>query len=176
MTERTTSPLAIIEFRGIHPKIDATARIFETATVVGDVEVGARSSIWYGCVVRGDVNRIRIGARTNIQDLSCLHVTHEKHDLVIGNGVTVGHMAMLHGCRIEDFVLVGMRSTVLDGAVLGERSLLGAGSLVTEGVRIPPRVLAFGRPARVVRDLTLEELAFLEKSAENYVKYMGWYG
>ncbi len=167
--------MSLLPFQGTLPTIDPTARVFETATVVGDVSIGAESSVWFGVVIRGDVHRVRIGSRTNIQDLSCLHVTHQKHSLTIGSGVTVGHMCMLHGCTIEDYVLVGMNSTVLDGAVLGERSLLGAGSLVPEGKRIPPRVLAFGRPAKVVRDLTPEELAFLETSAANYVKYMGWY-
>lgn len=167
--------MAVIAFQGITPKIDPTATIFEPSTIVGDVEIGAECSVWYGCVIRGDVNAIRIGNRTNIQDLSCLHVTHKKADLRIGSGVTVGHMCLLHGCRVEDFVLVGMGSIVMDGAVLGERSLLGAGSLVTEGTIIPPRYLAFGRPARAVRPLSDEELAHLERSAANYVKYKGWY-
>lgn len=167
--------MTLLPFRGILPKIDPTAHVFENATVIGDVEIGAESSVWFGVVIRGDVHRVRIGSRTNIQDLSCLHVTHQRHALTIGSGVTVGHMCMLHGCTIENFVLVGMHSTVLDGAVLGERCFLGAGSLVPEGKRIPARVLAFGRPAKVVRDLTPEELAFLETSAANYVKYMGWH-
>ncbi len=161
--------MPILAHQGRTPRIDPTARIFEPATVVGDVEIGAESSIWFGCVVRGDVNRIRIGKRTNVQDLSCLHVTRRKHDLVIGDGVTIGHMCMLHGCLIEDFVLVGMGSIVMDGVVLGERCLIGAGSLVTEGTVIPPRHLAHGRPARAVRSLTEEELAYLERSAANYV-------
>jgi carbonic anhydrase/acetyltransferase-like protein (isoleucine patch superfamily) len=167
--------MPILSHQGRTPRIDRTARIFEPTTIVGDVEIGAESSVWFQCVIRGDVNSIRIGSRTNIQDLSCLHVTHRKHDLVIGNGVTVGHMCLLHGCRIEDFVLVGMGSTVMDGAVLGEKSLLGAGSLVTPGTIIPSRYLAHGRPARAVRPLKEDELAFLETSAANYVRYMGTY-
>lgn len=167
--------MPILDYQGISPRIEPSAKVFEPATVIGDVVIGAESSIWFGVVIRGDVNSIRIGSRTNIQDLSCLHVTHKKHDLVIGNGVTVGHMCMLHGCRIEDYVLVGMGSLVMDGAVLGEKSLLGAGSLVTEGTIIPPRHLAFGRPARVIRPLGEEELAHLERSAGNYVRYMQSY-
>jgi len=174
--------MPIIPFQDKTPKIDPSAKVFETATIIGDVEIGAECSIWYGVVIRGDVNTIRIGSRTNIQDLSCLHVTHKKGgshrhgaDLKIGTGVTVGHMCLLHGCRIEDYVLVGMGSIVMDGAVLGERSLLGAGSLVTEHTIIPPRYLAHGRPARAIRPLTPEELAHLEQSAANYVKYKGWY-
>ncbi len=167
--------MPILPYQGISPRIDASAKVFETATVIGDVEIGPESSVWFGVVIRGDVHRIRIGARTNIQDLSCLHVTHKKHDLVIGNGVTVGHMCMLHGCRIEDHVLVGMSSLVMDGAVLGEMSLIGAGSLVTQGTIIPPRHLAHGRPARVIRPLREDELANLERSAGNYVRYMQTY-
>lgn len=165
----------ISAFQGKTPRIDPSAKVFDSATVIGDVEIGAECSIWHGVVIRGDVNAIRIGPRTNIQDLSCLHVTYKKADLQIGTGVTVGHMCLLHGCKIEDYVLVGMGSIVMDGAVLGERSLLGAGSLVTERTIIPPRYLAHGRPARAVRPLTPEELAHLEQSAANYVKYMGWY-
>lgn len=167
--------MPILEHKGVKPAIDPTARVFEPAVVAGDVVVGAESSIWFGCVVRGDVNRIRIGKRTNVQDLSALHVTRRRHDLHIGDGVTIGHMCLLHGCRIEDFAFVGMGSIVMDGAVLGERCMVGAGSLVTEGTVIPPRHLAFGRPARVVRPLTAEELAHLERSAENYVNDMKSY-
>lgn len=167
--------MPILEYQGITPVIDPTARVFEPAVVVGDVVVGAESSIWFGCVVRGDVHRIRIGKRTNVQDLSCLHVTRNQHDLQIGNGVTIAHMCMLHGCRIDDFVLVGMGAVVMDGAVLGEHCLVGAGSLVTEGTVIPPRHLALGRPARVVRPLTDAEIARLERSADNYVNYMKSY-
>ena len=167
--------MPILPYQGISPRIDPTARVFETATVIGDVEIGPESSVWFGCVIRGDVHRIRIGARTNIQDLSCLHVTHIKHDLIIGSNVTVGHMCMLHGCLIEDFVFIGMGSLVMDAAILGEHSLIGAGSLVTEGTVIPPRHLALGRPARVIRPLTPEELERLERSASNYVRYMGTY-
>lgn len=167
--------MPILTYQGITPKIDPTAKIFEPSVVLGDVEIGAESSVWFSVVIRGDVHRIRIGNRTNIQDLSCLHVTRKRFDLVIGNGVTIGHMCMLHGCHIEDDVLVGMGSVVMDGAVLGEKSLIGAGSLVTEGTIIPPRTLAFGRPARAIRPLSEEELAHLVQSAGNYVRYMKSY-
>lgn len=166
--------MPLLPFRGVAPRVDPTAKIFDGAVIAGDVAIGPESSVWHNVVIRGDVNKVRIGARTNIQDLSCLHVTHQTHALTIGDGVTVGHMCMLHGCTIEDFVLVGMQSIVLDGAVLEKKCLLGAGSLVPEGKRIPSGVLALGRPAKIVRDLTEKELAFLEQSAANYVKYMGW--
>lgn len=167
--------MPILPYKGVSPKIDPTAKVFEPATVIGDVEIGPESSIWFGCVVRGDVNRIRIGGRTNVQDLSCLHVTNQKHDLTIGSNVTIGHMCMLHGCRIEDNVLIGMGSLVMDAAVLGEYSIIGAGSLVTEHTVIPPRYLAHGRPARAVRPLKPEEIEWIERSATNYVRYMGTY-
>ncbi|MBI1922092.1 MAG: gamma carbonic anhydrase family protein [Geobacter sp.] len=164
-------------FQGIHPKIDSTAFIAETAVIVGDVEIGAQSSLWYNVVARGDVNFIRIGERTNIQDLSMLHVTHKKGPddpgapLVIGNDVTVGHSVTLHGCTIENGAFIGMQAIVMDKAVVGEESLVGARALVTEGTIIPPRTLWVGAPAKYKRDLTPEEVAWLQKSPQNYVKY-----
>lgn len=168
--------MPIIELQGKSPRIDPSARIFEPATVIGDVTIGAESTVWYGSVIRGDVNTITIGSRTNIQDLSCLHVTWKKWPLAIGCGVTIGHMCMLHGCTIEDNVLIGMKALVMDGAIIRSGSLLGAGSLVTEGTEIPSGKLAFGSPARVIRDLTGAEKEQLERSAANYVKYRSWYG
>ncbi|RMH57279.1 MAG: gamma carbonic anhydrase family protein [Candidatus Hydrogenedentota bacterium] len=158
------------------PRIHPRARLAENIVITGDVEIGKESSVWYGVVIRGDVNSVHIGERTNIQDLSCLHVTHETADLWIGDGVTVGHMCLLHGCRINNFSLIGMGSIVMDKAIVGELSLVGAGSLVTERTVIPPGVLAFGRPARVVRPLTPEEKEQLKQSAENYVRYSKWLG
>ncbi|MFQ5579028.1 MAG: gamma carbonic anhydrase family protein, partial [Nitrospiria bacterium] len=122
-----------------------------------------------GSVVRGDVHYIRIGEKTSIQDLSVLHVTRLTHPLIVGNEVTVGHHVTLHGCTVEDRVLIGMGAILLDGAVVGEGSIIGAGSIVTEGVKIPPGSLAFGAPAQVKRLLTQEESAFLPQSAKNYV-------
>lgn len=151
------------------PKLSLGVFIEASAQVIGDVEIGEYGSIWFGSVVRGDVNYIRIGARTNIQDLSVLHVTRRTHPLIIGNEVTVGHRVTLHGCTVRDRVLVGMGAILLDGAEIGEGSIVGAGALVTEGVKIPPGSLAVGMPARVKRPLTAEESAFLAQSARNYV-------
>lgn len=156
-------------FQEKFPKFPSTVFIEASAQVIGDVEIGEYSSVWFGSVVRGDVNYIRIGDRTNIQDNSVLHVTRESHPLVIGNEVTVGHRVTLHGCTVRDRVLVGMGAILLDGAEIGEGSIIGAGALVTEGVRIPPGSLALGVPARVKRPLTAEESAFLSRSARNYV-------
>ncbi|GLI38001.1 gamma carbonic anhydrase family protein [Geobacter hydrogenophilus] len=167
----------IRSFQGMQPQIDPTAFIAETAVVIGDVTVGAESSIWYNVVVRGDVNFIRIGARSNIQDLTMLHVTHKKHaedpgaPLVIGDDVTVGHSVTLHGCTIENGAFIGMQAMVMDKAVVGEGALVGARALVTEGTVIPPHTLWVGAPARYKRDLTPDEIAWLKRSAGNYVRY-----
>lgn len=160
----------IDSFQGNIPKFPSSVFIAPSADVIGDVEIGAFSSIWFGSVVRGDVHYIRIGERTNIQDLSMLHVTRKTHPLVIGNDVTVGHSVTLHGCTIHDRVLIGMGAIVLDGVVVSKGSIIGAGSIVTEGTEIPSGVLAFGAPARVKRDLKEEERAFLEASARHYVE------
>ncbi|HIE65799.1 MAG: gamma carbonic anhydrase family protein [Nitrospira sp.] len=156
-------------FMDKNPQFPTSVFIENSAHVIGDVEIGAYSSIWFGAVVRGDVHYIRIGERTSIQDLSVLHVTRLTHPLLVGNEVTVGHQVTLHGCTVEDRVLIGMGAILLDGAVIGEGSIIGAGSVVTEGMKIPPGSLAFGAPARVKRELTPEESAFLSKSAQNYV-------
>jgi len=168
-------------FQGIHPNIDTTAFIAETAVIVGEVEIGPESSIWYNVVARGDVNFIRIGARTNIQDLSMLHVTHKKGPedpgapLIIGDEVTVGHSVTLHGCTIEKGAFIGMQAIVMDKVVVGEGALVGARALVTEGTVIAPHTLWVGAPAKYKRDLTPEEIAWLQKSAGNYVKYSRQY-
>jgi len=164
-------------FKGVHPKIADSVFIADTAVIIGDVEIGSQSSVWFNTVVRGDVNRIRIGDRTNIQDLSLLHVTHRKHaadpgaPLLIGSDVTVAHSVTLHGCTIENGAFIGMQAIVMDHAVVGEQALVGARSLVTEGTIIPPRTLWLGSPARYKRDLTTLELERLEKSSKNYVQY-----
>lgn len=158
-------------FRGTHPTIAATAFIDPSAQVIGDVVVGEESSIWMNTIVRGDVHWIRIGARTNIQDLCMVHVTNGKHATTIGDDVTVGHHVTLHGCTVGNRVLVGIGATVMDGAVLEDDVLLAAGSLVTPGKCIPSGVLARGSPAAPARDLTDEEKAFLKQSALNYVGY-----
>lgn len=167
----------IKSFQGITPAIHQTSFIAETAVIIGDVVIGEQSSVWYNCVVRGDVNSIRIGARSNVQDLSMLHVTHKKHaddpgaPLIIGDDVTIGHSVTLHGCTLKDGCFIGMQAMVMDHAVVGEGALIGARALVTEGTVIPPHTLWVGSPARYKRDLTPEEIAWLPKSADNYVKY-----
>lgn len=160
----------IRSYRGTLPTIDPSAYVDPGAQIIGDVVIGAQSSIWCNAVVRGDVNVIRIGARTNVQDLSVLHVTRRMASLIIGDEVTIGHAAILHGCTIKNRCLIGMGSIVMDGAVVGEESIVGAGALITEGMVVPPRMLAVGVPAVVRRALTAREIAFLAESAANYVR------
>ncbi len=171
----------IRSFQGMQPKIDDSAFVAETAVIIGDVEMGPESSVWYNCVVRGDVNFIRIGARSNVQDLSMLHVTHKKHaddpgaPLIIGDDVTIGHSVTLHGCTLENGCFIGMQAIVMDKVVVGEGALVGARALVTEGTIIPPHTMWIGSPAKYKRDLTPDEIAWLKKSAGNYVKYSRQY-
>ena len=162
-------------FQGMKPRVAGSAFIEETAAVIGDVVIGEDSSVWFHAVVRGDVHYIRIGNRTNIQDLSMLHVTHDTYPLVIGNNVTVGHHVVLHGCTVQDRVLIGMGAIIMDGAVLGEDCVVGAGALVTERTIVPPKSLILGSPAKVKRLVTDEELAWIRESAQNYVRYARQY-
>ncbi len=162
----------VLAFEGIGPTIADDAVLMHGSIVLGDVEIGAGSSIWFNTVVRGDVNFIRIGSRTNVQDGSMLHVTHDTAPLRIGNGVTIGHMAMLHGCTVEDFCLIGMQATLLDHVIVGAESLVAAGSTVLEGTIIPPRSLVAGSPAKVKRSLRDEEVEALHLSAANYEAYV----
>lgn len=160
----------LLPYRAIVPKIDKTAFIAPNAYVIGDVEIGPESSIWYGCTVRGDVNDIKIGARTNIQDGSVIHVTRKVSGTYIGDDVTVGHMAMLHACRVGDRAFIGMQACILDEAVIEPGAMVAAGALVTPGKIVPSGQLWGGRPARYMRDMTEEEIAFLAVSADNYVR------
>ena len=138
------------------------------ATVVGDVRVGSRSSVWYGCVLRGDINFIEIGEGTNIQDGSIVHLDDD-YPTVVGDYVTIGHAAVIHACVVEDECLIGMNATILDGAVVGRRSIVGAGSLVLQGMQIPPGSLVAGVPAKVKRTLSGEEQDALKPWAEKYI-------
>ncbi len=160
----------IIPHHDVTPQIHPSVFLAEGSIVIGDVVIGEDSSLWYNSVLRGDIHSIRIGARTNIQDLSVGHVLTGTWPLIIGDDVTVGHRVVLHGCEIKSGSLIGMGSILLDGAVVGEEALVGAGSLVTEKMVIPPRTLALGSPAKVKRDLTAEELALLKTSAPHYVE------
>jgi carbonic anhydrase/acetyltransferase-like protein (isoleucine patch superfamily) len=167
--------MCLIAYRGLLPILHPSVFVAPGARVIGDVQVGARSSLWFGAVVRGDVNRIRIGEETNLQDGTVVHVTHGTHPTIIGNRVTVGHGAMIHGCRLEDLCLVGIGAVVLDGAVVGERAMVGAGALVTPGTQVPPETLVLGTPARVARGLLPDELCLLEASAQYYVELAASY-
>ncbi len=162
-------------FQGIKPTIPKSCFIEETAVVIGDVAMGEECSVWFHAVIRGDVNYIRIGHRTNVQDLCMLHVTHDTAPLVIGDDVTIGHHVVLHGCTIKDRVLVGMGAIIMDGAVIGEDSVVGAGALVTEGTVVPPKSLILGSPAKIKRPVTEQELAWIRESAQNYVRYARQY-
>lgn len=162
-------------FLGKQPVIDPTAFVAEQAVLIGDVVVGARSSIWFGAVVRGDVFHIRIGEETSIQDNSVLHVTHGQFATHVGNQVTVGHNVTLHGCTVGNRCIIGMGAILLDQAVIEDRCIVGAGALVTPGTRIPSGHLAVGSPARAKRPLTEEELAWLEASAAHYVELVEKY-
>ena len=157
-------------FNSIHPKIHETAYISEDVVVIGDVEIGEDANVWFGSVIRGDVSHIRIGARTNIQDMTMIHVSSDFGPTILEEEITVGHRVTLHGCHVERQCLIGMGAIIMDHARIGEQSIIGAGTLVSPGTVIPPRVLAIGSPARVKRDLTTDELAYLDKSWRNYVE------
>ncbi len=160
----------VLPHHGVTPKVDPSVFLAEGAVVIGDVVIGADSSIWPNAVIRGDGNTIRIGQRTNIQDLCVCHVDSGGWPMILEDEITVGHRVVLHGCHIKARSLIGIGSIVMNGAVIGEESLVGAGSLVTEKTVIPPRTLALGSPAKVKRDLTPEEIAFLKLSAAHYVE------
>jgi carbonic anhydrase/acetyltransferase-like protein (isoleucine patch superfamily) len=172
----------LLRYKEWFPTFGENCWVAPDATIVGNVEMGKECSVWFGCVVRGDVHKIRIGDLTNIQDLTMIQVTHYKnhdmsdgHPTIIGDDVTVGHRVMLHGCTIEDACLIGMNSTILDGAVIGKESIVGAGALVTGGKKFPPRSLIIGSPAKVVRELTDEEVEELYASARCYVAFKNDY-
>jgi carbonic anhydrase/acetyltransferase-like protein (isoleucine patch superfamily) len=158
-------------FRSIHPTIHPTAYVDVSAQVIGDVHVGPESSVWMNVVVRGDVHSVRIGARTNIQDLALVHVMRDTHPTVIGDQVTVGHSAVIHGCTIEDRCLIGMGAILLNGCRIGTGSIVAAGALVPEGMVVPPGSMVMGLPAIVRRRLSPEEDASIARYAENYVGY-----
>lgn len=164
-----------------HPSIDPSAFIAETAVIIGDVSIGAESSIWYNVVVRGDVNRITIGCRTNVQDLSMLHVTGRRDEndsgspLVIGDDVTIAHSVIVHGCTINDGAFIGMGATVLDRCIIGSGAMVAAGSLVPEGTVIPPNTLWMGSPAKFKRELSDKDLHRMAKTTASYVTLSATY-
>ena len=158
-------------YKGKWPQIAASAYIDASAVVIGDVTIGEESSVWPMTVVRGDVHFIRIGARTNIQDGSVLHVMRDQYPLVLGDDVTVGHSVTLHGCTVEGRALIGMRATILNGAVIGANCIIAAGTLITERTVIPAGSLVMGSPGKVKRELKENELASIEDYAKSYAGY-----
>jgi carbonic anhydrase/acetyltransferase-like protein (isoleucine patch superfamily) len=171
----TGSRLLIRSYRGHTPQIAATAYIDPAAVIIGDVAIGEHASVWPGAIIRGDVHWIRIGARTNIQDGSVLHVMGDDHPLSIGDGVTVGHGVILHGCTVESRCLIGMGSIILNGAKIGTGSIVAAGTLVAEGAVVPPGSLFMGHPGKFRRALTAEDLESLDSYAARYVEYKETY-
>ncbi len=168
--------MALIKpYRGILPKIHPSVYLSENVCVIGDVEIGEDSSVWFGAVVRGDVNYIRIGRRTNIQDNSVVHVTHETAPTIVGDDVTVGHRVILHGCVLGNRILVGMGAILMDGVEVEDDVIIGAGALVTQNKKIPSGVLVAGVPAKIIRDLKDEEVKMIRESANNYVEYKNNY-
>jgi carbonic anhydrase/acetyltransferase-like protein (isoleucine patch superfamily) len=164
----------ILKFKEFYPQIASSAWIAPSADLIGNIEIGEDSSVWFQCVIRADVNEVKIGKNTNIQDLSCIH-TDVDTKTIIGDNVTIGHKVMLHGCKIENNCLIGMSATILDNAIIGEGSIVGANSLVTSGKVFPPRSLIMGSPAKVVKELSEEDVQKLIKHAGHYVDYKNDY-
>jgi carbonic anhydrase/acetyltransferase-like protein (isoleucine patch superfamily) len=160
----------IIKYGSHTPQIHKRAYVDLTAYVIGDVTIGEESSVWFGAVIRGDINRIRIGKFTNIQDGCVLHVSENEGYLEIGDHVTVGHRAILHACKVESYCLIGMGAVVLDGAVVGPESIVGAGAVVTKGTVVPKRALVVGVPAKPIREVGDEDIEEIRSSANGYVQ------
>jgi carbonic anhydrase/acetyltransferase-like protein (isoleucine patch superfamily) len=160
----------ILPYKGVFPKVDESVFIAPGAWVIGDVVIGERSSVWFNTIVRGDVHYIRIGSETNIQDNSVLHVTLGKFFLEIGNRVTIGHRAIVHGCIVEDDCLIGMGAVVMDGVRVGKGSLIAAGAVVTPGFEVPPGSLVMGAPAKVTKELGNTERQLIRGAVEHYIE------
>lgn len=167
--------MAIITYKGITPNIHSSVFVADGVHIIGDVIIGKDSSIWFNTVIRGDVNFIRIGERTNIQDNTVVHVTNKKFPTTIGSNVTVGHSAVIHACTINDYSLIGMGAVIMDDAKIGRFSLVAAGAVVPMGMIVPEGMMAAGVPAKIVRSLTEDERNFLIQSAQNYVEYVATY-
>ncbi|HEV8537289.1 MAG TPA: gamma carbonic anhydrase family protein [Bacteroidota bacterium] len=165
----------IHSYRGVTPNVHPSVFVVASAQIIGDVVIGKDSSVWYNAVIRGDVNSIRIGERTNVQDCCVLHVRHKEFPLLIGSNVTLGHGAIVHACTIHDYCLIGMGAIVLDNAIINSYTLVAAGAVVLSGMNVPEGVLVAGVPAKVVRPLTVQERRMLEESAANYVEYATTY-
>lgn len=166
----------ILPVNGVSPQIPSDCFVAPNATIVGDVIMGAECSVWFNAVVRGDVNKIRMGDRVNVQDGACIHCTYEKTETIIGNNVSIGHNAIVHGCRVEDNVLIGMGAIVMDNVRIGSNSIVAAGAVVLEGTDIPAGSIYAGVPAKKVKDISSELLSGeVERIARNYVKYSSWF-
>lgn len=161
--------------RGNHPQFGENCWLAENATVVGDVIMGEHCTVWFNTVVRGDVNVIRIGDYSNVQDGAVIHCTYQKNGTYIGNYVSIAHNAIVHGCVIEDHVLIGMGSIVMDGAVIGEGSIVAAGAIVTQNTIVPPGTIYAGNPAKYLKDVSPELNAAIDRTANNYITYSGWF-
>jgi len=166
----------ILPVKGVSPQISEDCFIAPNATIVGDVVMGKECSVWFNAVVRGDVNSIRMGDRVNIQDGACIHCTYQKTKTIIGNNVSIGHHAIVHGCTVEDNVLIGMGAIVMDRVRIGSNSIIAAGAVVLEDTEIPPGTIFAGIPAKKVKDISQELLkGEVERIANNYVTYSSWF-
>lgn len=166
----------ILPVKGVMPHIPEDCFVAPNATIVGDVSMGSECSIWFNAVVRGDVNTITMGNKVNIQDGACIHCTYQKTKTVIGNNVSIGHHAIVHGCTVEDHVLIGMGAIVMDNVHIGENSIVAAGAVVLEGTKIPAGSIFAGVPAKKVKDISQELLqGEVERIANNYVMYSSWF-
>jgi carbonic anhydrase/acetyltransferase-like protein (isoleucine patch superfamily) len=165
--------MALYELKGVRPRLGRDVFVADGARVIGDVILADESSVWFNAVLRGDYMPIRVGARTNIQDNAVVHITSGEHGATLGDDVTVGHSAIIHGCTVGSGCLIGMSSVVLDGAVVGDHSFVAAGTLVTPGTVIPPRSFVLGRPGKVVRPVSDRDLVAMKEAAARYVQYAG---
>ncbi|MCB0698469.1 MAG: gamma carbonic anhydrase family protein [Chitinophagales bacterium] len=166
----------ILPVKGVHPQIPESCFVAPNATIVGDVMMGKDCSVWFNAVVRGDVNKIRMGDKVNVQDGACIHCTYEKTETNIGNNVSIGHNAIVHGCTVEDNVLIGMGAIVMDNVEIGQNSIIAAGAVVLEGTKVPAGSIFAGVPAKKVKDISQELLSGeVQRIANNYLMYSSWF-
>ncbi len=165
----------ILSVKGKHPKFGEKVWIAENATIVGDVVMGENCTVWFNAVIRGDVNSIRIGDYSNVQDGAVIHCTYQRNATNIGSYVSVAHNAIVHGCTIEDHVLIGMGAIVMDGAVIGTGAIVAAGAIVTQGTKVPPGTIYAGNPAKYLKDVSIELGAAIDRTANNYTIYSSWF-
>ncbi|MCE7067251.1 gamma carbonic anhydrase family protein [Dyadobacter sp. CY326] len=161
--------------RGLTPAFGKDCWFAENATIVGDVIMGGHCTVWFNAVIRGDVNSIRIGDFSNVQDGAVIHCSYQRFATTIGSYVSVAHNAIVHGCTIEDHVLIGMGAIVMDGAVIGQGSIVAAGAIVTQGTKVPPGTIYAGNPAKYLKDVSPELNVIIDRTANNYITYSGWF-